>query len=511
MAVRWGSLIGLVTLTATTSCASKPSPVSAPAHVASGKPSAPEIQLQRASIRMLSELHAPLELELYASRDFEDIARAAKAVERLLQAYARVGGKNVRVHVENPTGSAAGDAWLGPVQREGGRTGGFFGMLFAYRGERSVIPVLPVDSDRGLEYWTTTKIRELRDKAEHRTHRIGIITGKDELKLSDPDLVLRVEGATAGPNLLGIMKQAFPFYSYVPVDLQGGSTKIDGNLEGLIITQPGQDYVRPELQRIDDFVMLGGKSLVVLASAVNLGRGQDLLATLSTHGLESLLSGYGIRMQPDVVWDQALALRLDIKTSDEDTATLRYPPVPVLLGNAESPAVGPLDVRTGPFFRMEALAFPDASSLTLLPDVQPADVQIKVIARSSSAAITTRQSPVNLYPKHAYPEGEMQSVALAVEAQGRLLSAFPMRTRDGSLHPVAARSSRLLVISSSTFLANPFVIASRSGQNQDHALAALAQPYTKNLTPAIVCFKNISDWIINDDDFAALGALAAEH
>ena len=87
------------------------------------------------------------------------------------------------------------------------------------------------------------------------------------------------------------------------VDLKGGDSAIDDSLDGIVITQPGKDLTEKELRRIDEFV-LKGKSLAVIASSVNVKPSDPTMnATLSAHGLEKLLSGYGIELRKDVVLD----------------------------------------------------------------------------------------------------------------------------------------------------------------------------------------------------------------
>ena len=64
------------------------------------------------------------------------------------------------------------------------------GLVFKYGSEKERHPAACTPrSGEGLEFWITNKIREIRDKADDIKHRIGVITGKDELKLSDQNLV----------------------------------------------------------------------------------------------------------------------------------------------------------------------------------------------------------------------------------------------------------------------------------------------------------------------------------
>src|SRR5690606_39858781 len=100
-------------------------------------------------------------------------------------------------------------------------------------------------------------------------HRIGVVTGKDELKLSDTNLIAKQGGGQGAPSIQAILERSFPFYKIEEVELKEDAA-IDAELDGLIVTQPRKDFTDRELQRIDEFLMRGGKSLAVFASAVNL-------------------------------------------------------------------------------------------------------------------------------------------------------------------------------------------------------------------------------------------------
>ena len=66
---------------------------------------------------------------------------------------------------------------------------GYMGIVLKYGSEKGVIPQLNPGSAAGLEFWLTNKIREIRDKSDGIKHKVGVITGKDELKLSDQNLI----------------------------------------------------------------------------------------------------------------------------------------------------------------------------------------------------------------------------------------------------------------------------------------------------------------------------------
>jgi hypothetical protein len=72
----------------------------------------------------------------------------------------------------------------------------------------------------------------------------------------------------------------------------------------------------------------------------------------------------------------------------------------------------------------------------------------------------------------------------------------------------AATPSRVLVISSSLFLTNPFAYAGNGAgtSDGDPKLLALSKPYTKYFTSSILVLKNTLDWMIGDEDLIAISA-----
>src|SRR5688572_25253570 len=114
------------------------------------------------------------------------------------------------------------------------------GLVFKYCSEKALIPQLAPGQTEGLEFCITNNIRETRDKADEVKHKIGVVTNKDEFKLSDQNLVPK-QGKGGSPSMLSIMEQAFPFYKVEEVDLKDGADAIDKDLIGLVITQPRKD------------------------------------------------------------------------------------------------------------------------------------------------------------------------------------------------------------------------------------------------------------------------------
>lgn len=236
--------------------------------------------LSDGSGRLVRSLKEPMLVDVYVTRGLAKLEAYIDDLTNLLDEYERTSdGKFKYTLIEAKTEELreqAKEAGLQPMtfaaQAETGEdqaaiATGYFGMVLKYGSEKAAQPLMPGNSE-GLEFQLTMKIREIRDREDDIKHKIGVITGKDELKLSDTNLVQR--RGQGGPSIRGVIDQYFPFYEFVDVDLKEGEEAIDDTLDGLIITQPQKDYTDKELRRIDQFLMLGGKSLAVFASAVNL-------------------------------------------------------------------------------------------------------------------------------------------------------------------------------------------------------------------------------------------------
>ncbi len=393
------------------------------------------------------------------------------------------------------------------------------GLVLKYGSEKAVIP--QIMQAEGLEFWITNKIREIRDKAENIKHRVGVVTGKDEFKLTDANLVPKQGKGGGGPSMQGIIEQAFPFYKIEEVDLKGGESAIDKDLVGLIITQPQKDYDEKELRRIDEFLMLGGKALVVYASAVTMkANDATMSATLSLHGLDKLLPGYGIKMSKDAVFDYGAQFRVGVPTQGGVT-WIRHPGIAHVVADPrfDSDNDKLLDTAFAPFFRMEEAIFPFPSSLTLDKSKQPADVKLTAEARTTPATSVVTSDTVDMkLREHWDPKPPQEQRIIAASAVGKLKSAFAGNPSD-AIKPAerAPSESRVLVVSSSEFLTNPFAYAGNGpelgGQFQmfgavggDPQLLMFAQPYTKYLTSTILSLKNTLDWMAGDSDLVAASA-----
>ena len=415
--------------------------------------------------------------------------------------------------IEQPFGEAS------DTEEKAAVTQGFMGLVFKYGSEKDAIKFLPPERADGLEFWISNKIKEVRDKADNTKPKIGVLGGHDEMKLTEANLV-PAQGQQKGPNIQQIITQNFPFYTIVDVDLKGGDSEIDEGLAGLLVTQPGKDLTEKELRRIDQFIMKG-KSLAVVASAVNVKPSDATMnATLSTHGLEKLLTGYGIEMKKDAILDFGRSYRVAVMTQG-GVASARFPQLLDIVEDTRfSGEEKLLDTGFPGFFRIPQVVFPFASSLVLHKDKQP-DAALSVIARTTPRSIAESGDTVDLKPfKQWKPKGQWQQFAVAAQAEGTLKTAFPEGDKMGIEAPAkSAKASRVFVLASSQFLANPLARAGNGPEMQgqmammmgggggDENLLQLAGPYTQQiLTNTILVFKNTLDWLTGDTDLLAVSA-----
>lgn len=473
-----------------------------------------------------------IHVDAYVTRGLPKLDAFVRDLRDLLQQYQDAShGKFDYTIIEPKTEDErkkAEEAGLQKLQRvEGSDTEdkaevaqGYMGLVLTYKAQREKIPVLSPDNNTGLEFWITNKIRELKDAGDKTKHKLGILTGHDEIKLTEANLVPG-GGGKGGPTIQGIIGQYFPFYELKDVDLKGGDAEVDEALDGLLITQPGKEITEKELRRIDQFVMRG-KSLAVLASAVNIKAGDATMnAKLETHGLEKLLEGYGIEMHKDVVLEFGRPFRVRVDTLT-GPRTMIFPQVLDVREDARFTGDEVLlDTSFAAFFRIPQASFPFASSLTLKKEKQPElGDKLRMIAHSTPASLVRTGDTVDLKPAQQWkPKGEFNQHGIAATAEGKLKTAFPTGDKMGVETPAeASGNARVLVISSSQFFVNPFVRAGQGpdmgqmagmmpGGGGDEFLMGIAGPYVQLIgTTFILQTKNLLDWMTGDVDLLAASA-----
>ncbi len=495
--------------------------------------------LSEGSGRLVQSLKGPVQVDAYVTRGLASLDTYVRDLTELLKQYEQKGGKNFKFTLieaktdeQKQTAKEEGlqDMPFAELSQTEGQsaaiTQGYMGLVFKYGSNKLVIPALDTRRVDGLEFWISNKIREIRDSTDKNEYKFAVITGKDELKLGDTNLIPRQQGQQS-PSMQQILSSAFPFYKFEELDLKDGETEIDPELRGVIITQPRKDYTEKELRRIDQFLMRGGKSLVVWASAVDIKPNDaSMSATLNLHGLDKLLEGYGVKMNKDAVFDHAAQFRLPILTQS-GIAAIGHPGIVHAINEDDSDeASNMLDASFPAFFRMAEMAFPYPSSLEVLKDKQPGASFTTVARTSSDASVTTSETvDMALFSaaglKKWTAEGDLKrfTIGVAVEAEpgkGKLKAA--LGAGDGIEMAAETEDARILVVSSSQFITNPFAYSGNGpemggqfamfgGMGGDPQLQQVAQPYAQRyLTSTILSIKNTLDWMSGDADLLAASA-----
>ena len=465
-----------------------PAPAAAPASID------PAAACSTSATRIVTSLRSPLHLVAYVTRGSKDGSSFAAALGDVLQqlkATSRQVTFDILDAAEPQHAAAAKEAGL--IAREEG----YSGLVIAYEGRRESIKTFGSER-QGLAFWVNNKVLETVRLAHGTQVAIGLLTGHEELALSGEHLVPPDQGHV---NLQKIITQYFPQYRFVDVDLKRGAAAVDAELAGLVVTQPGEDLNDQELHRIDDFV-LAGKTLAIVASAVNIKAGDTTMhATLSAHGLDRLLAGYGIELRKDVVTDFGRSFRVELMTtSSPSPMTARFPAILDVLDDERFTGTEQLlDTGFVPFFRIGELQFPFSSFLALHAERQPA-ATLRVLARSTPKANRLQSAEIDLSITRKWSVDGITFAqhAVAAVASGKLRSAF-------SSAQTSRGDARVLAIASAQFFANPFV---RAGGGKDAALTPLAMPYAQQvLTNSILVAKNTLDWIGMDADLEACARL----
>jgi ABC-type uncharacterized transport system involved in gliding motility auxiliary subunit len=492
---------------------------------------AEKFTLSKGSGNLLRSMKQTLEIDAYVTRGLPKLDAFVRDLRDLLQEYKNAGSGKFDYAIIEPkdddTKKKAKDAGLleqpfgeaSDTDEKAAVTQGFMGLVLKYGEQQDVIKFLPPDRTDGLEFWITNKIREVRDKGDDIHHKIGVLSGHDEIKPSDSNLAPSNMGKF---SMQQIITQNFPFYSFQDVDLKNGDAEVPEELDGLIVTQPGKDLTEKELRRIDQF-MMKGKSLAVIASAVNVKAADGTMnASLSSHGLEKLLDGYGISMNKDVVLDLWRRVRVVVPTM----GGLAQPDFPQMLEVQDDPRFTGneqlIDTSFPALFRSQDMAVPFVSSLSLKADKQPG-AKGRVVMRSSPFAVHLTGDNADLKPFQKWASKlkglQQQQFAIGADIEGTLKSAFAEGDKQGVEVPAeSVKPARVFVLASSQFLANPFARAGNGpdmgqygnmmpnlGGNEE--LLTVAAPYTQQfITPAILVFKNTLDWLSGDTDLLAVSA-----
>src|SRR5262252_7833306 len=179
--------------------------------------------LSKGSGNLLKSMKQNMQVDAYVTKGLPKLDAFVRDLRDLLEEYKNSSGGHFEYQIieakDEDQKKAAKDAGLveqpfgeaSETENAAAVTQGFMGLVMKYGSEKDAIKFLPPDRSDGLEFWITNKIREIRDKGDGIKHKIGVLTGHDEMKPSEPNLVPNGGGA-GKPNMQQVITQNFPFY-----------------------------------------------------------------------------------------------------------------------------------------------------------------------------------------------------------------------------------------------------------------------------------------------------------
>jgi hypothetical protein len=350
-------------------------------------------------------------------------------------------------------------------------------------------------------YLTARAIRDVIDRENGTTHRIGFLFGEKQ-KQSGYDA------------LAEHFAKQHPTYRLEKVDVHAGAEwkDIDQTLEGLIVASPHDDMSMKELRRIDKFLMRGGP-VAVFGNQLRF-HGVDPSMNGSTDGaLAALLHGYGVDFKHLLVVDKKQFWNPIYKG-------IRLDPYPPTIIEPATPA---------PTFLAEFAAFVDLPRLvvTFATEIVVDEGRAKRngatvtrLAWTTKDIVTVQGSAMSYHPARdkmgngaTGQTDEKREATIAVAIAGAIGSAFDAPGDGVTDVPksVASGRGRLLVISSAGFIANPFRDAGASpfalqmpgmdpNLGADEELLKYADMYEPERAFAVRVAKQSCDWLLGVDE-----------
>lgn len=362
-----------------------------------------EYTLSKATRHILSGLDDVVNVKVYFSKDLPSyFANLDRDVKDLMDEYQAHGGGKVKVEFIDPGNDPALEAslqrmgipkvQLSRYQQERAEVmSAYLGIAVQFEDKTEVIPM--VQSTDRLEYQVTSALLKVSTKRK----TVGIASASG------------MSGPEGHQQLQQILRQ-----QYVPrvVDLSQGP--VPGDVTSLVVMDDDA-FTDPELYRIDQFVMGGGKVLF-LAPGVNVD-----LRTLSARNRQvkvgPLLRTYGVGVKGSLVVDAQCPM-MSFDTGQFFPLSVKYPWFPQVVSDGFS--------KDNPITsELQGLVMPWTSPLELVPadTSSGARVQTEVLAKSSDRSFAA-QSPYDLNPQKriTLPSSGVGPQDLVVALTGRFPS-----------------------------------------------------------------------------------------
>jgi ABC-type uncharacterized transport system involved in gliding motility auxiliary subunit len=149
--------------------------------------------LSKGSGNLLRSMKQKMTVDAYVTKGLPKLDAFVRDLRDLLQEYKDASGGQFDYQIieakDEEQKKAAKDAGLveqpfgeaSDTEEKAAVTQGFMGIVFKYGAEKDAIKFLPPERTDGLEFWITNKVREIRDRGDEVKHKIGVLTGHDEM------------------------------------------------------------------------------------------------------------------------------------------------------------------------------------------------------------------------------------------------------------------------------------------------------------------------------------------
>lgn len=394
-----------------------------------------------ATKQVLQQLDDVIYVECYLEGDFPPgFRRLQGAIRETLEEFRVYGGTNIQYKFvdpgANPDVKSRNELYqqlakkgLQPTNlsaMEGGKRVEkiiFPGAVVTYKDKEEPVLLLkgnqslPAEarlnqSVEGVEYELIAAIRRLTQK---RKRKVAFIEGHGELTV---------------PYVADAMGALQRYYDVSRVMLPTAPA-LDTSLAAVVIAQPIAPFSKPDLYKLDQFVMGGGRVLFCLdgvrVQLDSIGE-KGTFAMPIDHGLEELLFRYGARVNADLVQDmvsQSIPMVTGIVGNQPQTQPMPWRFFPILNSFSKHPLTRNLDVVSGRFVSsLDSVAAPGIRKTVLLTTSR--------YARILPAPVRVNFNDARLEPNpRAFTKGPLP-VALLLEGkfqslyQNRLLPTSPL-------------------------------------------------------------------------------------
>ncbi|MDQ7002719.1 MAG: Gldg family protein, partial [Ghiorsea sp.] len=306
-----------------------------------------------------------------------------------------------------------------------------------------------VQTDAGLEYLLTRKIKKLTGKGKQ---TIAVATGF---------------GAKSSQALQILQQLLQDDYNFVDVDL--AVSAVPDAAQALIVAGVDKQPSKSFRYHLDQFRMTGA-GVLVLASNVEpqLDRG-FMVQAVDSYANDWLLSDLGVSVEPGLVMDQQ-ASRITVNQQQNGFAFSSVVDFPFI------PNIVNIDKNSVMTRNLESVSMPFAAPL--MWGEPSADKSI--LLTSSEWSAVQSGPPFDVDPLLAMRERfkglQLRPQALMLAQEGHMASAFSQALDDKAAYIASVNQGRLLVSGSSALLDNEFI----NGENT-------------------VLILNILDWLSHDE------------